>query len=301
MVKTRTRMLLLYQARFLLRTAVLALVAVLYFLYDRAFDAAQGGFFKALSPMHLLWALWMVDMIFQLFPSRGLVAMGCQKMFRTHAVPSGAQPTAEEWKAWRKENRRGAALVAASWLVLTAAIAVLRFAGVLRTKELVLLSAIFYVCVLICVLFWCPFQKLMMKNRCCTTCRIFNWDHIMMFTPMAFLGSFFALSLFGMSLVVLVVWELQYARHPELFWDKTNAALRCSNCSDKLCTIKRHCSAKARAVAAGAVSAAAGVASTAAAVSDKAAAVAEITAGAVAEAAQNTAAAVTRKRKLRVK
>lgn len=286
MTKTRTRILLLYQARLVLRLAVLVAVTVLYFLYDRAFDAAKGGFFRSFSPMHLLWALWMVDMIFQLFPSRNVVAMGCQKMFPVHAKPTGVEPTPAQWAAWRKENRRGARTVALSWLALTAVIAVLRFTGILRGKELVLLSTVFYVCDLICVLFWCPFQRLMMKNRCCTTCRIFNWDHIMMFTPMAFLGSFFALSLFGMSLVVLIVWELQYARHPELFWDKTNAALRCDNCTDRLCTVKRACRARAQEVGSRAAATAAGVVSTAAAVSDKAAEMVENTADAVAGAAQ---------------
>ncbi len=301
MTRTRTRILLLYQARLTLRLTVLAAVTALYFGWDQAFDAARGGFFDGLSPMHLLWALWMVDMAFQLFPSRNLLAMGCQKMFPRHAKPSGETPTPAQWSAWRRENRRGTRTVALSWLVLAAGIAALRFSGVFQAEELVLLSTVFYVCDLVCVLFWCPFQKLMMKNRCCTTCRIFNWDHVMMFTPLAFLGSFFAVSLFSMSLVVLLVWEIQYTRHPELFWDKTNAALRCTNYTDHLCAVKRTFRRKAREVgsqataAAGAMSAAAaemvsaataGVVDTADAVVGKAAEMVESSAGAVAEAAQ---------------
>ena len=301
MTRTRTHILFLYQARLVLRLMVLAAVVVLYFAWDQAFDAARSGFFQGLSPMHLLWGLWMVDMIFQLFPSRNMLAMGCQKMFPSHAKPSGETPTAEAWAAWRRENRRGACTVALSWLGLSAGVAALRFSGLMGVRGLVLLSTVFYVCDLICVLFWCPFQKLMMRNRCCTTCRIFNWDHVMMFTPMAFLGSFFAASLFAMALVVLLVWEIQYARHPELFWDRTNAALRCANCTDRLCAVKRAFHKRARevgsqaAAAAGAVSAvaadavsaaAAGVASTADAMADKAAEMVESSAGAMAGAAQ---------------
>ena len=286
MTKTRTRILFLYQARLVLRLSALAVVTGLCFAWDAAFDVVRGSFFSAFSPLHLLWGLWMLDMVFQLFPSRGLVAMGCQKMFPLHAKPSGETPTAAQWSAWRKENRRGARAVALSWLALAAGIAALRFSGLLGARGLVLLSTVFYVCDLICVLFWCPFQRLMMKNRCCTTCRIFNWDHIMMFTPMAFLGSFFAMSLFAMSLVVLFVWELQYARHPELFWDKTNAALQCANCTDRLCTVKRVCRAHAQKVGSRAAATAAGMVSTAAAVGDRAAEVVENTADAVAEAAQ---------------
>ena len=53
---------------------------------------------------------------------------------------------------------------------------------------------------------------------------------------MLFIPSFYAWSLFGMSLLVFVIWELCILIHPERFWDKTNAALQCANCTDKLCT-----------------------------------------------------------------
>ena len=85
------------------------------------------------------------------------------------------------------------------------------------------------------MLIWCPF-RLLMRNRCCTTCRIFNWDHLMMFAPMLFVRSFYAQSLFLMSLLVFLVWELCILLHPERFLEQSNAALACANCTDKLCT-----------------------------------------------------------------
>ena len=42
--------------------------------------------------------------------------------------------------------------------------------------------------------------------------------------------------LFALSLVVFVAWELCVILHPERFWEQTNEALRCANCTDKLCT-----------------------------------------------------------------
>ena len=104
------------------------------------------------------------------------------------------------------------------------------------SKGIMLIIAIFfYVCDLICVLIWCPF-RLIMKNRCCTTCRIFNWDHFMMFSPLIFVGGFYCWSLFGLSLLALIVWEVCVLMYPERFWEVSNLALRCSECSDKLCT-----------------------------------------------------------------
>ena len=98
-----------------------------------------------------------------------------------------------------------------------------------------MISVLFYVCDLICVLIWCPF-RLIMGNRCCTTCRIFNWDHFMMFSPMLFMGGFYGMSLVILSILALLVWEIGVLIHPERFWEKSNIALKCSQCTDKLCT-----------------------------------------------------------------
>lgn len=121
------------------------------------------------------------------------------------------------------------------WCLLIAAIGALYYTGVLDKANLFMISVLFYVCDLICVLIWCPF-RLILKNRCCTTCRIFNWDHLMMFSPLIFMGGFYAGSLVAMAAVAWLVWELCVMMYPERFWDHSNEALKCSECTDKLCT-----------------------------------------------------------------
>jgi hypothetical protein len=91
---------------------------------------------------------------------------------------------------------------------------------------------------MICILFFCPFQTWFMKNRCCTTCRIYNWDFAMLCTPFLFVPSFYTWSLLLVSLVVLIHWEITYRRHPERFSERTNQSLRCQNCTEKLCRHK---------------------------------------------------------------
>ena len=61
----------------------------------------------------------------------------------------------------------------------------------------------------------------------------------MMFTPMLFIRDFFSWSLFFTSLVVLINWEITYAKHPERFWSGSNQILKCTNCNDKTCQMKR--------------------------------------------------------------
>lgn len=121
------------------------------------------------------------------------------------------------------------------WVGLLAALAVLFFTGVLGRDEIFLVAVFFFVCDLICVLVWCPF-RLIMRNKCCTTCRIFNWDHLMMFSPFVLTPGFYTTSLLIVAFAAWVVWEVCVMVYPERFWERTNVALQCANCTDKLCT-----------------------------------------------------------------
>ena len=105
-----------------------------------------------------------------------------------------------------------------------------------------LITSLFFIGDIVCVLFWCPFRVIFMKNRCCTTCRIFNWDHLMMFSPMLFIRGFYTWSLIVVAIGVFVLWEILIYLHPERFWEKSNVNLKCSECTDKLCI--RNCKEK---------------------------------------------------------
>jgi hypothetical protein len=94
------------------------------------------------------------------------------------------------------------------------------------------------VCDIICILFFCPFQTWFMKNRCCTTCRIYNWDFAMLCTPFLLIPGFYAYSLLAVALLILARWEVTYKLHPERFSERTNESLRCANCTEKLCKHK---------------------------------------------------------------
>lgn len=88
---------------------------------------------------------------------------------------------------------------------------------------------------MICILFFCPFQTWLMKNKCCTSCRIYNWDFVMMFTPLLFIRSYATWSLFAMAFILFLRWEITLSLHPERFAENTNASLSCGCCEEKLC------------------------------------------------------------------
>ena len=225
-----------YVIRLIGRAAVLLLCAALYVLRRSEFEVIRGwGFLRRFSVLHLLWVIWVLDMLHQLVPARGYISLGSQKHFLSRFRPIAEKINYPALKAHIIATTKAAYKVFGIWLGLLAALAVLYFTGVLSREGIFLISVVFYLCDLICVLIWCPF-RLIMKNRCCTTCRIYNWDHLMMFSPFLLIPGLYTTSLLLMAFAVWVVWELCVMMYPERFWEMTNQALRCSECTDKLCT-----------------------------------------------------------------
>ncbi len=178
-----------------------------------------------------VWVFFVVEMLLRFFPSR-LESMGCQKQFARNYEPIGEniEPKNQSWKR--------TALVASVWLALNALIGLLYFVDIIDEGILVLIAIAYSVCDIICILFFCPFQTWFMKNRCCATCRIYNWDFAMMFTPLVFIPSLYTYTLLGFSLLLLLRWEITYKLHPEWFSTNTNKCLDCSRCEEKLCSHK---------------------------------------------------------------
>ena len=141
----------------------------------------------------------------------------------------------ENLLAYIKDTNDSAYKVMIIWIVLTITLSILHLKGILSVSHMVIIASFFYVCDLICVLIWCPF-RLIMNNKCCTTCRIFNWDHLMMFLPMITVNSFFSWTLVTLAVIIWFIWEVCVFTYPERFWENSNMALKCSECTDKLCT-----------------------------------------------------------------
>lgn len=222
-----------YLAFRILMLSILVLIVVL--MPGSMSPVMPGQFTAGFSPLHLFWGMWMAYLITKLLPWR---ALHNRSEFRQFAASFKARipyPGADVIRQHVRKANLQALKSAAAWLALTFVIGLMRRLHVIQERGLVILSGIFYVCDLICVIYYCPFQHLLMKNSCCNTCRIYNWDAIMMFTPMAFMDSFFGLSLFAMAALVFLSWEIRFFLHPERFLQITNANMCCANCPDHLC------------------------------------------------------------------
>ena len=225
-----------YIFRLIIRCIIIMVCLAMYLTGSSEFQVLEGmNFFKQFSLFHILWTVWVIDMVQQIIPIKNKLPLGSMKLFSNRFRPIREKINYEALREYIVTTTKAAYMVFLLWCGLLGVIGVLYHVGILSKSLVFLISVAFYVCDLICVLIWCPF-RLMMKTRCCTTCRIFNWDHLMMFSPLFLIGGFYGLSLAFLSAAAWLVWELCIMMYPERFWDKSNLALKCSQCTDKLCT-----------------------------------------------------------------
>ncbi|MBQ8039916.1 MAG: hypothetical protein IJ274_08630 [Lachnospiraceae bacterium] len=230
-----SKTMILHYLKLFYRSALFLTALVLYIISRiRQTGTLFGGMEKNHVILNIIWLVYFIEMILRFFPS-GIESMGCQKQFAKNYRPVSAGENLTKVKV---QSGVRTAAVAAAWLVLNGLIGVLYFAGVIDAGILLLISLAYSVCDMICILFFCPFQTWFMKNRCCTTCRIYNWDFAMMFTPLIFVKNVYAWSLVALSLALLIKWEVLLKMHPERFLDQTNLSLQCAMCEEKLCQHK---------------------------------------------------------------
>jgi hypothetical protein len=179
----------------------------------------------------VIWTVFTVEMVLRFFPSR-YESPGCQKQFARNYVKTGRTHI-------DIQDNNGVVLVALIWIAFNGVFGALHMSGFLDDGIMILLCLAYSVCDMICILFFCPFQSWFLKNKCCCTCRIYNWDYAMMFTPLFFVRKSYTWSLLVLSVALLIRWEITFYRHPEYFSEKTNEYLRCANCPEKLCVHKK--------------------------------------------------------------
>ena len=178
-----------------------------------------------------VWTIYVIEMIFRFFPAK-IESPGCQKQFARNYIKTGETDVIVH-------DNNATMLVALIWIVFNGIFGMLHMMGILDDGIMILLCGAYSVCDMICIMFFCPFQSWFLKNKCCSACRIYNWDFAMMFTPLFFVEKTYTWSLLVLSIALLIRWEITFYRHPERFSEHTNAYLKCSNCSEKLCAHKK--------------------------------------------------------------
>ena len=222
----------MHYIRLFYRSVLFLLLLISYILYrmDKG-HSITTRLENAPAILTVTWVVFVVEMILRFFPSK-YESPGCQKQFKQNYIKTGKTEITIP-------DNNATVLILLIWIVFNGFFGALHMAGILDDGIMILLCSAYSVCDMICILFFCPFQTWFMKNKCCSSCRIYNWDYAMMFTPLFFVKKNYFWSLLVLSLALLIRWEITFYRHPERFSEKTNDYLRCQNCTEKLCVHKK--------------------------------------------------------------
>ncbi len=214
----------------LMYRSVMFLTTLIVYIYERVMHGTLFDFNRLLI-VRILWGLFVIEMLMRFFPTR-LESPGCQKQFKRNYIKTGSTQI-------KVSDNNATMLVALIWICINAIFGAFYMSGLFDDGIMVLLCCAYSVCDMICILFFCPFQSWFLKNKCCSACRIYNWDYAMMFTPLFFVRDPYTWSLLAMAVLLMVRWEITFYLHPERFSEETNAYLKCANCTEKLCTHKK--------------------------------------------------------------
>ena len=214
-----TAMMKRYWFKLAIRVVVFLSFLILY-LKDRAllsyllnYEFHLGILEYGVTPIHGLWLIFMIMMVSHLIPNKRKT-MALEKSLEENFAEAPGYSELELLKFVQDQNVK-AWKVMLIWLSFNAIFGILYLAEVIQDIDLLMLTVFYFLCDYICILFFCPFQTFIMKNKCCVNCRIYDWGHFMMFTPMLFIKDFFSWSLFFTSLVVLIHWEIGHIDEDE--------------------------------------------------------------------------------------
>ena len=218
--------------------SALFLVAFCLYVFGRIEndDILFGSLERFPALVAIITILYAAEMVLRFTPSQ-MESMGCQKQFDINYKPA-KHVTVD--RAALIKNSIGRVLAAlAAWVALNGVFYWLYFKHYIDSGVMLLISLFYGVCDMICILFFCPFQEWILKNKCCGSCLIYNWDYAMMFTPLLVVRNLYAYILIILSILLFLWWEWHYFKYPERFFEVTNQSLACANCTEKLCSHKK--------------------------------------------------------------
>jgi len=143
-------------------------------------------------------------------------------------------------------KRKGIAFVILLWVIYFSFVALLKMFGFLNWYTFLIGACIMFMLNSFFVRKICLLSVLFLhnKNNCCKNCGINSWDYAifasaLVFAPKLSLWStIINWTIIGISVVMLVIWEINYHKHPYRFYPETNKTLICTNCL-KQCKYKQ--------------------------------------------------------------
>ena len=177
----------------------------------------------------IFWLYLMYEMIIVLIPKFNNYSYS-GKIFKRHFIET-QNYNKEKLDKFTNKNTKKAINAFIFWVGLNSIIGYVYIKYDLSPIYMYLLFLFYYWSDMFCVNVWCPFHKIIVKNKCCNECRIYNWGHIMYLTPLVFIPTFWTYSLVLVGVVLFIQWEYMYYKYPERLSPISNKTLRCNECN----------------------------------------------------------------------
>lgn len=216
--------------RFIIRS-ILFIILIILFIRDNniILSILNYKIIFNIKIYHIIWLYLVLEMIFLIIPYTNNHSYN-GKLFAKHYIEVENYNKEKLDKYIEKCNKQ-ARRVLIVWTLFNLFIYAIYKKYNLSKSYVFLVFMFYYWLDMFCVNIWCPFHKLFFKSKCCNECRIYNWDHVMLFTPLVFIKSFWSYSLFILSLFAFFQWEYMIKIHPERFSPVSNKKLQCKYCN----------------------------------------------------------------------
>lgn len=220
--------------------AVLGIIAIAVFGYMYLQNPENLNFASAERwiGVDVFWVILFVDLLWRFIPGK-FHHIGQQKYLKRNFTPSKSFEetgafSEKELAHKRTMDKRGA-LALGVFFSMNAVWITLYILGIFRPQELFGLMLLYFIGDMICAFGICPFRMIFMRHRCCNVCRIYNWDSLMLVTPLILVPCVYSWTLGAIAIVYTIVWEVAYYKHPERFYSSSNTTLVCTNCKHGMC------------------------------------------------------------------
>lgn len=225
--------------KFMYRSVIL-LVALLLVIFGKQtlIDIFNYEIIRNIHTYTIIWLIMVIIMLKAFIPVfSNKIASG--KIFKRYYKKSIKGYKEEQLNLFTNKSNMGAIKSAIFYFLQLATIGFLHYLNLISDTHLYLFCVLFYWLDGFYIYVWCPYRKMFIKNKCCNSCRIYNWGYFMVVAPLIFINSFYTYSLIIISLLIIVQWETMHFIKPERFSEISNENLKCNNCSRNNCTYKR--------------------------------------------------------------
>lgn len=200
------------------------------------------GGFPEWKGMYVAGGILLAVILIRFIPFR-FWEKGSKKFRKSEFIPtpeyrSDPHLSAEHLKKLRSVNK-GMFFALAFYFGITAIFFVLYFIGLIGTPEIFMLTMLYFAGDRFFIGVFCPLRTWFLKNKCCTDCRIFNWDMLMIVFPLIIIPGVISWTLCVVAIIYTFLWEISAHLHPERFLEETNLSLKCEKCPKTNCPKKR--------------------------------------------------------------